>query len=87
MNRHFRELSVAAALGLLLLVLAIFAPAFYQPQPLLSLVTREAPTLVVGSGKPFQVLIVVVALTAISGKLMRRSSRPAPIIVWASRRR
>jgi len=50
MKRHFRELSVATALVVLLLALAIFAPAFYQPQPLLSLLTREAPTLVVTCG-------------------------------------
>ena len=50
MNRYFRELSVTAALGIVLLALAVFAPAFYQPQPLLSLVTREAPTLVVACG-------------------------------------
>ena len=50
MNRHFRELSIAAALALMLLTLAIFAPAFFQPQPLLSLLTREAPTLVVACG-------------------------------------
>ena len=50
MKRHFRELSVAAALLLMLLGLAVFAPAFFQPQPLLSLVTREAPTLVVACG-------------------------------------
>src|SRR5215510_14024745 len=50
MKRHFRELSVAAALALVLLALAVAAPAFYQPQPLLSLVTREAPTLVVACG-------------------------------------
>ena len=50
MNRYFRELSVTAALGVVLLALAIFAPAFFQPQPLLSLVTREAPTLVVACG-------------------------------------
>ena len=50
MNKYFRELSVTAALGLVLLGLAVFAPAFYQPQPLLSLVTREAPTLVVMCG-------------------------------------
>jgi rhamnose transport system permease protein len=47
---HFRELSVALALGALLLFLAVAAPAFYQPQPLLSLLTREAPTLVVACG-------------------------------------
>ncbi len=50
MMRHFREISVAVALGALLLFLAVAAPAFFQPQPLLSLVTREAPTLVVACG-------------------------------------
>jgi len=48
--RHFRELSIAAALGLLLLFLAVAAPSFFQPQPLLSLLTREAPALVVACG-------------------------------------
>lgn len=50
MKRHFRELSVAAALLLMLLALAIFAPAFYHMQPLLSLLTREAPVLIVACG-------------------------------------
>lgn len=50
MKRHFRELSVAAALTFMLVALAIFAPAFFQPQPLISLLTREAPTLVVACG-------------------------------------
>lgn len=50
MNRYFRELSVVGALVLGLLGLAWAAPAFFQPQPLLSLVTREAPTLVVACG-------------------------------------
>jgi rhamnose transport system permease protein len=49
-KRYFRELSVVGALLALLLGLAIFAPAFFQPQPLLSLVTREAPTLLVACG-------------------------------------
>src|SRR5213593_1734911 len=50
MKGHVRELSFTATLIVLLLALAVFAPAFYQPQPLLSLVTREAPTLVVACG-------------------------------------
>jgi rhamnose transport system permease protein len=50
MKRYFQEISVAVTLGVLLLALAIFAPAFYQPQPLLSLATREAPSLVVACG-------------------------------------
>ena len=56
MNRYFREISVTTALGVVLLALAVFAPAFYSPQPLLSLVTREAPTLVVACG---MVLIII----------------------------
>lgn len=50
MKRHFREVSIAVALGLLLLFLAVAAPTFYQPQPLLSLLAREAPALVVACG-------------------------------------
>src|SRR6187200_2538094 len=50
MTRYFRELSVALALGVLLLFLAVLAPGFFQPQPLLSLLAREAPTLVVACG-------------------------------------
>jgi rhamnose transport system permease protein len=50
MSRYAREISVAGAFALLLAVLAVFAPGFYQPQPLLSLATREAPTLLVACG-------------------------------------
>lgn len=56
MKRYFRELSVTAALLVVLLGLAVFAPAFYQPQPLLSLVTREAPTLIVACGMAFVII-------------------------------
>src|SRR5437762_106450 len=50
MPRYFRELSVALVLGLLLLVLAIAAPSFFEAQPLLSRLTREAPALIVACG-------------------------------------
>ncbi|MEO6567421.1 MAG: ABC transporter permease [Opitutaceae bacterium] len=51
MSRYFRELSVAAALALVLVGLALFARAFYQPQPLLTLITSQvAPTLVIACG-------------------------------------
>jgi rhamnose transport system permease protein len=56
MNRYARELSVLAALGLLLIAMAILAPGFYQPQPLLSLLTREAPTFVVACGMALVIL-------------------------------
>jgi rhamnose transport system permease protein len=47
---HSREFSVAIALGILLLGLAIFAPSFYHPNPLLSLAAHEAPALIVTCG-------------------------------------
>jgi len=50
LKRNFREWSVALALGALLVLLALMAPGFFQFQPLLSLLTREAPTLVVACG-------------------------------------
>ncbi|MEI8089302.1 MAG: ABC transporter permease [Opitutaceae bacterium] len=50
MKRYFRELSVLGALLAVLLGLALLAPAFFSPQPLLTLITREAPTLVVACG-------------------------------------
>lgn len=49
-SRHFREISVASSLLLLLLALLLFAPAFYSLQPLLSRLTREAPALLVACG-------------------------------------
>jgi rhamnose transport system permease protein len=50
MRRHTRELAVLGVLGLVLLLLAVRAPSFFQFQPLLSLLTREAPALVVACG-------------------------------------
>jgi rhamnose transport system permease protein len=54
--RYRRELAVAAVLGCILLGLGIWAPAFYQVQPLLSLATREAPALIVTSGMAIVIL-------------------------------
>jgi rhamnose transport system permease protein len=50
MKRHFRELSVVAALAALLLAMAIFTPNFYEPKPLLSRLTAAAPELILACG-------------------------------------
>ena len=50
MGRYSRELAVAAVLALLLLALAIFAPNFFEPQPLLSRLASQMPALVAGIG-------------------------------------
>jgi len=49
-KKYFRELSVATALGILLIALAVLAPSFYSPQPLLSLAARASVSLVVACG-------------------------------------
>lgn len=50
MSRYFRELSVALALGLLLLALAVFAPNFFELQPLLSRLTAQTPAMIAAIG-------------------------------------
>lgn len=91
-RRYFRELSVAAALLLLLAGLAFFAPAFFQPQPLLSLVTREVPALVVACGMALviigrQIDISVgsqFAVCSVCAGLLASSGWPLPLVTLAA---
>jgi len=50
MKTYFRELSVLVALAILLVILAIFAPHFYEFQPLLSRLTAQVPALMLALG-------------------------------------
>ena len=50
LKRHFRELSVAFALALLLAVLAVKAPAFFNPKQIVPTLTDAAPILVLACG-------------------------------------
>jgi rhamnose transport system permease protein len=92
MNRNFRELSVAAALLLVLAALAVFAPGFFQPQPLLSLVTREAPALVVACGMALVILCRQIdisvgsqfAVCSVSAGLLAAQDWPTPLVAVAA---
>lgn len=92
MNRYFRELSVAVALLVVLLALAIFAPGFYSPQPLLSLATREAPTLIVACGMALVIIcrhidISVGSLFALCGVFagtLAAADWPTPLVALAA---
>jgi rhamnose transport system permease protein len=92
MKRHFRELSVAGSLGVLLLALAVFAPSFFQAQPLLSLAAHEAPTLVVACGMALviicrQIDISVDSMFAVCGVcagLLAAMHWPLALVVVAS---
>ena len=50
MKKHFRELSVAFALALLLAVLAVKAPAFFNLKQIVPTLTDAAPILVLACG-------------------------------------
>jgi rhamnose transport system permease protein len=92
MIRHFRELSVAAALLLVLAALAIVAPGFYQPQPLLSLATREAPTLVVACGMALVIICRQIdisvgsqfAVCSVSAGLLATQNLPTAVVALAA---
>lgn len=82
MNKYQRELTVAAALGLLMVALAVFAPHFFQFQPLISRLTSQMPALVaaigialviisrqidISIGAQFSMCAVIAGITAASG--------------------
>lgn len=56
MKRRGREFTLVAVLGAILLAMAVWAPAFFEPAPLRSLLTREAPALVVACGMALVIL-------------------------------
>ncbi len=92
MKRHFRELSVTATLLLVLLGMAVFAPAFFQPQPLLSLVTREAPTLIVACGMALVIICRQIDISVgsqfsvcgIGAGLLAARGWPLPLVIGAA---
>lgn len=82
MNKYFREITVAAALCLLLLSLAVSAPHFFQSQPFVSRLTSQMPALVaaigialiiisrqidISIGSQFSMCAIIAGVTAASG--------------------
>ncbi len=92
MKRHFRELSVAAALALLLLALAIFAPNFYSLQPLLSRLTAQMPALVAAIGMTLVIISRQIDISvgsqfgmcAVIAGLLAAAGLPLPVVLLAS---
>jgi rhamnose transport system permease protein len=50
MNKYSREITVAVAIALLAVALAVFAPHFFQAQPFISRLTSQMPALVAAIG-------------------------------------
>jgi rhamnose transport system permease protein len=92
MNRYFREWSVAAVLGLLLLVLALLAPNFFQRSQLFSTLSTAVPVLIVGAGMTLVIICRQIdisvgsqfALCSMVLGLLARSHWPMPIAAAAA---
>ena len=82
MNKYSRELTVAVALGLLMVALAKYAPLFFEMQPFVSRLTSQMPPLVaaigialviisrqidISIGSQFSMCAIVAGVTAASG--------------------
>jgi rhamnose transport system permease protein len=92
MTRYFRELCVAAALVLLLVALAIFAPHFFALQPLLSRLTAQAPALVAAIGMTFVIVSRQIDISigsqfgvcAVTAGMLAGAGLPLPLVMLAS---
>jgi rhamnose transport system permease protein len=90
--RYFRELSVAAALVLLLVFLAIFAPNYFEPQPLLSRLSEQAPAIVAVIGVALVMICRHIDISigsqfgvcAVLAGSLAAASVPMPIVLLAS---
>lgn len=92
LKKNFREWSVALALGGLLIILAMAAPGFFQWQPLLSLLTREGPTLVVACGMALVIICRQIdisvgsqfAVCSVCAGLLAAKGWPLPLVLVSS---
>jgi rhamnose transport system permease protein len=89
MGKYSREIFVAAVLGLLLLALALFAPHFFAPQPLLSRLGSLAPALVAAIGITLVIICRQIdisvgsqfGLCAVIAGSLAKMSLPLPVVL------
>src|SRR4051812_7125685 len=92
MRRYFRELSILALLGVLLLALFLFAPNFYDRAPLLSRLASQMPPLVAAIGMTLVIISRQIDISigsqfgicAVIAGLLAASGLPLPLVALAS---
>jgi rhamnose transport system permease protein len=92
MFAYKRELSVASAFGLLLGVLAIVEPRFYEGDELREILVQSAPVLVAAIGMTLVILARQIDISigsqisfcAVSAGLMAQAGVPMPLVVLAT---
>jgi rhamnose transport system permease protein len=89
MHDYRRELSVAAAYGVLLLVLALLAPRFFEGQEFLNIAVSNAPILVAAIGMTMVILARHIDISiglqwsvcAVTAGLLAKAGWPMPLVV------
>jgi len=92
MKRYSRELTVVAALALLLIALAIFAPHFFTPQPLLSRFAAQTPALIAAIGMTLVIISRQIDISigsqfgicAVTAGLLAAAGLPLPVVILAA---
>ncbi len=92
MKRYSRELTVVAALALLLLALAISAPHFFTPQPLLSRLAAQTPALIAAIGMTLVIISRQIDISigsqfgmcAVTAGLLAAAGVPLAVVVVAA---
>jgi rhamnose transport system permease protein len=91
-RRYRRELSVLAAFVLLLVIMAVVAPAFFKPEQLRVMLVSGAPVLVAAVGMTLVILarhidISVgsqVAICGVAAGLLSKAGTPMPLVILAT---
>ena len=90
-ERYKREISAAAALGILLVVVGIVAPSFFAPGNLRDLVINNIPTLVVAIGMTLVILVGQIdisvgsqfAVCSVAAGFLAKTGMPMPSVFVA----
>lgn len=92
MKNHTRELTVGAALLLLFVSLAVFAPHFFQGQPFISRLTSQMPALVAAIGVALVIITRQIdisvgaqfSMCAVVAGLAATAGMPLPVAILAA---
>src|SRR5678816_3957884 len=87
-ERYKREISAAAALALLLIVVGIVAPSFFAPGNLRDLLINNAPTLLIAIGMTLVILVGQIdisvgsqfAVCSVAAGFLAKTGMPMPLL-------
>ena len=90
-ERYKREISAAAALGVLLIVVGLIAPSYFAPGNLRDLVINNIPTLLIAIGMTLVILVGQIdisvgsqfAVCSIAAGFLAKTGLPMPFVFVA----